>query len=133
MTQRISADEAGKVWKVRSVSGSQTIASGVTGELVKITAPAGQLVRLHTLFVTNNTQPGMSIGVDGEIVVGIDNINNGSLTMSGFYISRGFVGLSITNGENHVSELIGNEITINKDGGNTVETVHYAYEFGVFE
>jgi len=133
MTKFFSADEAGKVWKVRSVSGSQSIASGVTGELVKITAPAGQLVRLHSLSVGNNTQPGMSIGVDGEIVVGVDNINNGTLTMSGFHISRGFVGTSVTSGQNHVSELIGDDITINKNAGNTVESVNYAYEFGVFE
>lgn len=134
MTKLFSADEAGKVWKVKFPSLGDTIALGVTGELVKITAPAGQLVRLHSLSTTTTSnQVGISLGVDGEIVVPTNILSDESPSNSGFYISRAIGGSSVATGLQQISELIGDEITINKNAGNTAESIFYAYEFGVFE
>jgi hypothetical protein len=133
MTQRISADEAGKVWKVKAASGLLTIASGATGQLVEITAPAGQLVRLHTLSTTGvNPQGGISIQSDEVDSLSTSTIAN-NVTSSGFYLSRSIGGTSVAQGAALVSEIIGRVIAITKNAGNTTEELNYAYEFGVFE
>lgn len=126
----------GITWKMKSASFEIIIASGVTGELVKITAPAGQLVRLHTLSTnTSVAQAGISVSVDAETVISEKILTRVTGDTSQFYLTRAIniAAGNLGDGAGRISELIGAEIIISKNAGNTLEDISYAYEFGVFE
>ena len=106
-----------------------SLASGVTGTILTITAAAGNKVRLDSLYTTSGTEANIWIGVDG-VNINRDTLasydgpngfivsqNQGEITSSGLYRSV-------------ISDVVGTEITILKTNGNTANTIQYSYSEG---
>jgi hypothetical protein len=102
-----------------------SIASGVTGTLLTITAPAGKKVRLNGLSASG-TQAGISVVVDGATVVATTDLQS-TAGNSGF-----IVGLAPgTSGVNVIQYLQGySTISIVKNAGSTAATIYYSHVYG---
>lgn len=112
-----------------------SIAPGVTGTLLTITAPAGKKVRLIGL-TASGTQSGITVAKDGAAVVNATNLETGAKT-TGFVVGNmsspgGASGVGGTgDGVNVIPYIQGSQsITISKNAGNTVATIYYSYQYG---
>lgn len=130
----LSSVIGGSAWKIQSASLVQTLSSGVTGDIITLTAPAGQLVKLYQLSCkTSGTQTGISVVSDDVTIVDQKELDDfAPLTASGtFVITRGFGSSSATNASAGIlTEVIGKEVVIKKNAGNTGIDIEYAYEYG---
>ena len=112
-----------------------SIAPGVTGTLLTITAPAGKKVRLNGL-TSSASQAGITVTVDGEVVVNALSLEPRAGT-SGFCVGNmatpggdGGVG-SAGDGVNVIPYLWGySTIVISKNAGNTASTIYYSFSEG---
>lgn len=112
-----------------------SIASGVTGTLLTITAPAGKKVRLTGLSASA-LQSGISVLVDGATVINAIDLQVRAGT-AGFVIGNmstpggaGGIG-SAGDGVNVIPYLQGySTISIVKNAGNTVATIYYSHVYG---
>jgi hypothetical protein len=101
-----------------------SIASGVTGTLLTITAPAGKKVRLIGLQAPLGSQSGISVVVDGSTVVATTDLVSG-------IGNAGFVVGCSGNGTNSIPYLQGySTIAIVKNAGNTAATIYYSHVYG---
>lgn len=117
----------------RFLSTYQNIAPGSSGDLVIITPPAGQKVRLVSFNTGSTTtiQAGITIDVGGvELVtnktVGGGNSVNEFMVGFGDADSNGNVSARYPHIEGKVDEIM----TITKVSGSTTTILYYAYEFG---
>ena len=122
-------------WVTITPSLFQNIASGVTGDIATITAPAGQLVRIHHLTGSGGTQAGISLEVDGtdiitELILAA-NTPASVTTADTFFLAEVYGHTDVNSGAMKVASQIGSEIKIKKNAGNTAIFINYAYEFGV--
>lgn len=113
-----------------------TIASGVTGNILTLTAPAGQVARLTLLVCSSSTtQTGVSIVSDGNTVInGTLSQNDVSITSGTFFVSETYAGGSTpsSNGAKaSITCVVGEVIVINKNAGNTTQSIEYSVEYGV--
>lgn len=112
-----------------------SIASGVTGTLLTITAPAGKKVRLIGL-AASGSQAGITVSKDGAAVVSTQALETGAKT-TGFVVGgmsnpNGAGGLgSPGDGVNAIPYIQGSQsITISKNAGNTTAVIYYSYQYG---
>lgn len=121
-------------WNPDSPSGVIVIASGVTGDIATINAPAGKRVRL--VFITTGTtvtQAGISIIRDGVTVIDEkileETVPNGN---GDFYITQSAVSSSsgLQQVQGILSPVTGEQIIIRKNAGNTTESIDYNFEIG---
>lgn len=123
----------GGLFRLRNRAGG-SIASGVTGNILTLTAPAGQVARLTFLFAVGATEDGMSIIADGNTVLsGTLGVNLS--TINGSFAVGETVLLSTSapfgDGSRIVKNVVGENIIINKAAGNTSQIINYIVEYGV--
>ena len=126
----------GSIFRLRSrIAG--TIASGVTGNILTLTAPAGQVARLTSLFASAvTTQAGISVISDGNTVLSGVLGENDSSPSGNFLVSESFLlstSAPASDGSIIVKQVVGNSVVINKNAGNTTEAINYAVEYGVIQ
>lgn len=107
------------------------LASGQTGELLNITAPAGKLFKVFHFITTASGQSGISLTRD-SIPLEVEQMlapSSGSTSSSVFAILRkGDVAASVTS--NAYYEVEGKNILIEKNAGNTTVSLQVSYETG---
>jgi hypothetical protein len=122
----ITGSSGGFLAKFSSLS--VNIASGVTGDLVILTPPAGQKVRLTGLFCS-------SADIQADISIDINNVN---ITPNGTVVP--FDNPSLAPGSaiqvgglltGHLEGKVNEEIKIIKGAGNTTQPIIFSYQFGV--
>lgn len=101
------------------------IASGVTGTLVTITAPAGGRVRLVSLFTTTGAQSGISIISDGVTVATARTVG----VISSADPTQLVIGSASPVGVDYVEART--SIVISKNAGNTVAAINYVAVEGI--
>lgn len=114
---------------------TQTIAAGVTGDLVTIGA-AGKITRLTGLYVDNTSasQPGISVDVDGAEVYSPQDLSDATPAGgSGFFVSEMYGHNNLTLHDISSKFLCGEFITVKKDAGNTTQPIKYIYETGILK
>lgn len=124
------ANGGGGVQQITAFEFNQTIASGVTGDILTLNAPAEMLIKLTALSCTaSSNQGGISIINDGYTVIDQKVLSDETpATQTAFYISSG-VGLNSVNSSNgSISDIIGASIVINKNAGNTTQNIIYSYQ-----
>lgn len=101
--------------------GPMNIASGVTGDIATITAPAGKRVRLNLMNVSSGNQAGISVIADGVTIVDELTLNvSTSFSPGAFNISP--AGLPYVDAST--------SIIIRKNAGNTTQSINYAFSEG---
>jgi hypothetical protein len=115
-------------------SGALEIASGSSGTLLTITAPAGKLARLTGLVSETGAQSDISVIADGVTVVSSLALQaaSGSTAIGGYVIG---VGMSSTptgagSGVGILDFVEGSVITVVKGGAPTAAKVYYSYIYG---
>lgn len=120
----------GGILRTETFVHSQTIASGQTGDLVVI-GTAGKITELLALYTdTATNQSGISVDVDGTILIGPDILSDISpFPASGFYVSKTAIAniTDIRSGLGAMYNVIGEFITIRKNAGNTTQDLRYSY------
>lgn len=114
------------------------IASGVTGNILTLTAPAGQVARL--IFLASDTatsQTGISVIRDGVTCLsGTLSDDDSSPVAGSFMVAETVANSSATSktfGLVVVKTVAGSQIVINKNAGNTTQAINYAVEYGVIQ
>lgn len=103
-------------------SGVLDIVSGVTGDILTITAPGGRKIRLIGLSTpSGTTQSGISILADGVIVVNALSVSAAEGGGAGTFT----IGTVANTALPYVEAL--NTIIIRKNAGNTVTALTYAF------
>lgn len=115
-----------------------TIASGVTGNILTLTAPAGQVAKLTFLASdTATAQAGISVVRDGITCLSGTLSDDDSTPGAGtFMVAETVVNSAVTSkifGLVVVKTVVGNQIIINKNAGNTTQAINYAVEYGVMQ
>lgn len=119
----------GGSFKPTFFSGTQSVASGATGAIISITAPAGKKVRLLSLATATGVESNVQVSTDTGIVVGpLILSNTGNDTNAG----RFSVGLVSTgNGSGSIEYIESTaSIVVEKTSGNTANAINYTYAFG---
>ena len=138
MTIKLSTLSGGGVFRSRFASLRQSQAAGVTGDIIIITAPAGQVAKLtHCSTGTLSTQAGITLSNDGVNVATtktLSDLAQSSTAVDTFFVGVPFVASNnMGYGAGAVDVIIGEEIKILKNAGNTTEAIEYAYQFGVIQ
>lgn len=114
-------------------SGVQRIAAGSSGDILILSAPAGKYVRLDSLGVNNTNESGITITIDGNIVVDSLILEDAtqSSTVDTFCVSQGggISGINSASISLFASDLIGSTITISKDSGSTANFITYSRSY----
>ncbi len=121
---------------VASEAGGGTINSGVTGDILTLTPPAGQRVRLtHMSTLSGFEQNGISI-LFGSTTVLSEKIISGPVPNAqtdrysiGSYQSYA-AGAPPSGNHKFITGKTDEALIINKNAGNTARAIYYAYEFG---
>tara|TARA_R110002096_G_scaffold757_1_gene4294 strand:+ start:797 stop:1192 length:396 start_codon:yes stop_codon:yes gene_type:complete len=113
------------------ISGATQVLAGVSGNIITLTPPAGERVRLDQLFSGGGgtTETGISITVGGvnvvtSLILGSENANVTGL----FNVGQG--GIKSHGTVSSILGAVNQVIVIIKDTGVTANTVSYGYEFG---
>lgn len=126
---------AGGVFHTEAFVFNQIINSGQTGDLVVI-GTVGKITQLtHLLTTAVGTQAGISVDVDGVLIVnpttlsgtGINGVLFCVLSESGATSSQAQVSRSF------MKVIQGEIITIKKNAGNTTQSIHFSYITGVIK
>jgi hypothetical protein len=125
----------GGAWRIESLV-TTSIAAGVTGTILDITAPAGKLIRLTVLVCSStSSQAGISLFVDAINVAGPSTRTLADSTpTSGFAVQAN--GSSFSNASLSgaiLNTVIGENIQVTKNAGNTTEIITVAYEIGEYK
>lgn len=113
-------------------SGTLTIGSGSSGNILTITPPAGKKVRLTGLASnTSTTETGISVTTSQGTVVSALTLSHSSGSVNGQFcvasnLSVG--GTPSTNGIPYIDSIT--TIVINKNTGSTVNNIFYSYAYG---
>lgn len=126
----------GGSFKPTFFSGVQAIASGSSGTLLIITAPAGKKVRLFSLFCpTGSAENNITLTAEGNAVVTAQTLQGApTTTVNSFAVGQYYGGISGTSGAiNGTSipyvESI-NTIVVTKTSGSTANIIYYSYAYG---
>jgi hypothetical protein len=116
---------------VDQVTGNISI--GVSGDILTITAPdpLKQYVNLYLLICAGtSSQAGISLIRDGITIKSEAELDdNGAAAPANFRVDRSYASSTdATNRRAILREVKGRSITINKNAGNTLQTITYAYE-----
>ena len=113
----------------RYVSGSRIIPSGASGDVLVLTPPAGQKVRLTSLGAVGTDCLDMTLKVGGETVVTSSPVAFDGITIGSFGTGR----LPVVNTPNVTADFngaINESITLTRVNGNTNSDIFYQYQFG---
>ena len=115
-------------------SGAQQISSGVSGDILTLTPPAGQRVRLVSLNSNaGGNEPGITISVGAvDVITSLNLIQNAGAASNGNFVING--GTRTSGAPNGLDSLLGEideVIVVKKDAGSTANIINYAYAFGV--
>jgi hypothetical protein len=123
----------GGAWRIESLV-ETTVAAGVTGTIFDVTAPAGKLIRLTVLVVnTAATQTGISLIVDAATITGPRILSDNNAT-GDFAVQANGAAVSNTQSSGAIlNTVIGENIQVTKDAGNTAVAIKVAYEIGVYK
>lgn len=106
-------------------SGALTIASGATGTVITLTAPAGKRVRLTSLSGNDST---FTVNADGSAV--ITSIALSVAGQSGFAVGK-HTSASVSPQAGLIDYIEAfNTITVVKSAGNTANAINYSYAYG---
>ena len=124
--------EGGGSFNTRFISGWQTVASGVTGDLITLTPPTGQKVKLVSLIPATmvTAQSGISISVNGVDVITTKILGSNATVVNSFVIGFSDADGTAPGRHPHVIGDIDEEIKVVKNAGTTSSLLQYAYEFG---
>ena len=120
---------------VLSASGG-VIASGVTGDILTVTPPAGQRVKLtHLSTAAGFEQAGISILFGVTTVLSEKLISgpqpNAQVNRYSIGEYQPYAAGNPPNGNHlYITGKTDEVLTITKNAGNTARTIYYAYEFG---
>lgn len=114
------------------------IAAGVTGNILTLTAPAGQVARLVFLASgTATSQAVISVIRDGVTCLNGTLSEDGSSPAAGSFMVLETSSVQGSNSKTFglvvVKNVVGNQIVINKNAGNTTQAINYAVEYGVMQ
>lgn len=129
MTFLASNIQGAGVFQAEFMSGSLQVAPGAAGNIIVITPPAGNRVRLTELATTAGTETGISMTVGAKNVV--TSLDLESISTS---TGAGEFKIGISDGTSNTAEILGDTdetVTIIKDAGNTTQTITYSYEYGI--
>ena len=115
-------------------SGPLQIASGSTGTLLTLTAPAGKLVRLTGLACDASDEANISIVRDGVTVVTALTLAtaSGTSVVGEFVVGSGMSSTPTSAGSGCaiLPFVQGSVIVISKSGGSTASIINYSYVYG---
>ncbi len=115
-------------------SGPLQIASGSTGTLLTLTAPAGKLVRLTGLISAATDEANITIVRDGVTVVTALTLSpeSGTSVVGEFVVGSSMSNSAVSagSGVNILPFVQGSVITISKSGGSTASIINYSYIYG---
>ena len=115
----------------RESSGEKVVSTGASGDIIVLTPPAGQRVKLTKLICTTGPETGITITVGLTTVVNSLDLEDNTATS--FAANEFIVGTSSGSAISPIPEILGktNEVvTITKDTGSTSSNINYAYEYG---
>ena len=136
MSEKLSSViEAGGDFITRSVSGG-SVSSGSSGDIITLTPPADQRIRLtHLSTVSGVQENNISIFVGADDVTGVVSIKGDAPTYTGQISIGSYQPYAAGNppSANHRQLTFGkNEVVvIRKNTGTTTNTVYYGYEAGL--
>lgn len=112
------------------VSGSLSIASGSSGDILTITPPAGKRARLMALMIVSGQESGITVSVGGNEV-----IDSKTLTTA---VGNGRFQIGVSSDGDDTSVVScpyleaqdGESIVVTKDSGSTGSVIFYSYMYG---
>lgn len=111
------------------VSGMLTIGSGVSGDIITLTPPAGQRVKL-THLSASAPESGMTVQINAIDVLTSMQINTAQGYAVGSYTLGVVAGTStLPSVTSPITGNVGEVLVIQKDTGNTGSTIRYMYSF----
>lgn len=120
----------GGSFKPTFFSGSLSVASGATGTILSITAPAGKKVRLTALLVDTGTEANIQVSTDTGIVIGplvLQPTSDGAAD-GRFVVGPNSAATRPTAGIDYIEST--SSIIVEKTSGATANTIRYAYAYG---
>ena len=117
-------------------SGSGVINGGAGGDILTLTPPSGQRVRVTHLSTTALAiQSGISILFGGievltnlSIAGGVPNAVDGRYSIGSYFPYA--AGVPPSGNHKYITGKTGENLVVNKVAGTTAQTIYYAYEFG---
>tara|TARA_R110002167_G_scaffold28630_8_gene96074 strand:+ start:1797 stop:2240 length:444 start_codon:yes stop_codon:yes gene_type:complete len=115
---------------------SDNIASGLTGTLLTVTAPANQYIKLNYLLCSGvGLQSGMTLTVDGLAIFTDKLLLNStpaeSVSSNYFGVTDSWVATASSGayrGQNTLKYIMCTSFALSKNAGNTTSIIQYAYE-----
>jgi len=112
------------------VSGVITLASGASGDVVTLTPPANQKVKL-TGLVSATTEPGVTVTLGGsDVVTSLQLVSSDSQSTGDFSINATKSGVGQLSSIEAITGDEDEQLVIKKDTGSTVANITYTYQFG---
>lgn len=124
----------GGAFKPTFFSGTQNIASGSSGTLLTLTAPAGKKVRLTSLgLLAGFAESGITIATDtGDVVTALTLQGSPSTTTGTFAVGQMSTtsggGSAVFNPIEYIDSI--STIVVSKDSGSTTQPIYYSYAYG---
>lgn len=109
------------------ILGNNNVPIGSSGDIITITAPAGGRARLESLAAQGGPQAGISIIVDGVVLVSGGALGEDSASGSTFLVSQSGSMSAVNNLYDItavMSDIVGSEIIVNA-ASNTVRVIHF--------
>ena len=126
----LSSIVGGTEFITRFVSTVQTIAATSSGDILTLTPPSGQKVKLNGL-VSIGTETGITITIAGSNVITSKTLASQNTGLNDHFCIRGNI---ISSGElSTAGDIVGGvdeELVIKKDSGSTALDIKYNYQFG---
>lgn len=113
----------------KKIFSMQTIASGSSGVLFTLTAPAGRRVRIENLS-SISTVSGISVSVDGEDLCSGFSLTASPDSSNEFAINQSGHSAVSANALNFISDVVGSEITVSSASA-TSQSITYTYSEGI--
>ena len=129
----IDATGGSGVFITKSYSGHLTVAIGNSGDLITLTPPSGQKVRLVNLSTQSGIENGVTVTIGGSTVVNSLTLEDSNTGAGDFAV--GINGTSNTAGSGGlILEITGDEdevLKIIKDSGTNTSIIVYSYAYGI--
>jgi len=113
------------------------LSSGATGDIIIITPPSGERVRLTHLSTENNVaseELSMSLKFGTTTIISLKTLNGAEPTFSKFsvgnYFPYGYAGIVSPQGNSPFFTGKKDEVLTISKTGTTTNTIYYTYEFG---
>ena len=126
MNSIIPFKSGGGEFVTRFVSGALSVSSGVSGDFITITPPAGQKVKLNWL---TGVETGISVALDGVNIITLLTLTSGSPTSAPNFFIGSDGTANATGTHRFIIGGVDEVLTVNKVAA-TTGTVRYSYEFG---